>query len=84
MSLLHALFVNLSVHGPSACVCYVCCVRSCVHACACLDLDFSVANPGVGVRDSPPVPTGDLFNADITSPGRPLIRSQSFHNGPGK
>ncbi|KAM4623485.1 serine/threonine-protein kinase WNK4 [Polymixia lowei] len=45
--------------------------------------DFSVANPSVGVRDSPPVPTGDFSSADVTSPGRPLIRSQSFHNAPG-
>ncbi|XP_059181060.1 serine/threonine-protein kinase WNK4 [Centropristis striata] len=45
--------------------------------------DFSVANPSVGVCDSPPCPNGDIFSADITSPGRPLIRSQSFHNAPG-
>ncbi|XP_068610935.1 serine/threonine-protein kinase WNK4 [Brachionichthys hirsutus] len=41
--------------------------------------DFSVVNTGVGVCG----PHGDLFSADITSPGRPLMRSQSFHNGPG-
>ncbi|XP_068160979.1 serine/threonine-protein kinase WNK4 isoform X2 [Antennarius striatus] len=41
--------------------------------------DFSVVNTGVGVCG----PNGDLFGADITSPGRPLIRSQSFHNAPG-
>ncbi|CAN9508762.1 unnamed protein product [Ophioblennius macclurei] len=40
--------------------------------------DYSVANPSVGARGSPPV-----FGADITSPGRPLLRSQSFHNAPG-
>ncbi|KAM9837834.1 serine/threonine-protein kinase WNK4 [Aulostomus maculatus] len=45
--------------------------------------DFSLANPGVGVRGSPQCPNGDVFSADITSPGRPLIRSQSFHNAPG-
>ncbi|XP_030019215.1 serine/threonine-protein kinase WNK4 isoform X1 [Sphaeramia orbicularis] len=45
--------------------------------------DFSVANPSVGVRGSPPCPSGDVFSADITSPGRPLLRSQSFHNAPG-
>ncbi|XP_044193040.1 serine/threonine-protein kinase WNK4 isoform X2 [Thunnus albacares] len=45
--------------------------------------DFSVANPSVGVRGSPPCPNGDVFSADITSPARPLIRSQSFHNAPG-
>ncbi|XP_023263500.1 serine/threonine-protein kinase WNK4 isoform X1 [Seriola lalandi dorsalis] len=45
--------------------------------------DFSVANPSVGVRGSPPCPNGDVFSADITSSGRPLIRSQSFHNAPG-
>ncbi|KAM9336800.1 serine/threonine-protein kinase WNK4 [Symphorus nematophorus] len=45
--------------------------------------DFSVANPSVGVPGSPPCPNGDVFSADITSPGRPLIRSQSFHNAPG-
>ncbi|XP_051273216.1 serine/threonine-protein kinase WNK4 isoform X2 [Dicentrarchus labrax] len=45
--------------------------------------DFSVANPSVGVRGSPPCPNGDIFSADITSPGRPLMRSQSFHNAPG-
>ncbi|KAI9541177.1 hypothetical protein NQZ68_032960 [Dissostichus eleginoides] len=45
--------------------------------------DFSVANPSVGLRGSPPCPNGDSFSADITSPGRPLLRSQSFHNAPG-
>ncbi|KAM3859631.1 serine/threonine-protein kinase WNK4 [Diretmus argenteus] len=45
--------------------------------------DFSVANPNVEVCGSPPVSIGDFFYADITSPGRPLIRSQSFHNAPG-
>ncbi|XP_045924618.1 serine/threonine-protein kinase WNK4 isoform X2 [Micropterus dolomieu] len=45
--------------------------------------DFSVANPSVGLRGSPPCPNGDVFSADITSTGRPLIRSQSFHNAPG-
>ncbi|KAM4525428.1 serine/threonine-protein kinase WNK4 isoform 1-T1 [Odontesthes bonariensis] len=45
--------------------------------------DYSVANPNIGLRGSPPCPNGDVFSADITSPGRPLIRSQSFHNAPG-
>ncbi|XP_026170713.1 serine/threonine-protein kinase WNK4 isoform X2 [Mastacembelus armatus] len=45
--------------------------------------DFSVAIPSVGIRGSPPCPNGDILSADITSPGRPLIRSQSFHNAPG-
>ncbi|XP_047464076.1 serine/threonine-protein kinase WNK4 isoform X2 [Mugil cephalus] len=45
--------------------------------------EYSVANPSVGVRGSPPCPNGEVFGADITSPGRPLIRSQSFHNAPG-
>ncbi|XP_074475845.1 serine/threonine-protein kinase WNK4 isoform X1 [Sebastes fasciatus] len=41
--------------------------------------DFCVANQSVGVCG----PNGDVFSADITSPGRPLLRSQSFHSGPG-
>ncbi|CAG5958646.1 unnamed protein product [Menidia menidia] len=45
--------------------------------------DYSLANPSIGVRGSPPCPNGDVLYADITSPGRPLIRSQSFHNAPG-
>ncbi|XP_031699168.1 serine/threonine-protein kinase WNK4 [Anarrhichthys ocellatus] len=45
--------------------------------------DFSVAIPNVEACGSPLSPNGDVFSADITSPGRPLIRSQSFHNGPG-
>ncbi|XP_034414149.1 serine/threonine-protein kinase WNK4 [Cyclopterus lumpus] len=45
--------------------------------------DFSVANPSAEACGSPPCPNGDVFSADITSPGRPLIRSQSFHSGPG-
>ena len=61
----------------------------CVHAHhpfmhVCLVIDFSVANPSVGLRGSPSCPNGDFFSADITSPGRPLLRSQSFHNAPGK
>lgn len=48
--------------------------------CVCLVLDFSVANPRAGLGG----PSGDIFAADITSPERPLIRSQSFHNSPGK
>ncbi|TNN84846.1 Serine/threonine-protein kinase WNK4 [Liparis tanakae] len=45
--------------------------------------DFSVANPSAEACGSPPCPDGDVFSADITSPGRPLIRSQSFHSSPG-
>ncbi|XP_047233188.1 serine/threonine-protein kinase WNK4 isoform X4 [Girardinichthys multiradiatus] len=45
--------------------------------------DYSVASPSVGVRGSPPCPNGDVLSTDITSPGRPLSRSQSFHNTPG-
>ncbi|XP_063748895.1 serine/threonine-protein kinase WNK4 isoform X2 [Eleginops maclovinus] len=45
--------------------------------------DFSLANPSVGLRGSPLCPNGDFFSADITSPGRPLLRSQSFHNAAG-
>ncbi|KAM8836732.1 serine/threonine-protein kinase WNK4 isoform 2-T2 [Spinachia spinachia] len=40
--------------------------------------DFTLANPNVEARGSPLCHDGD-----ITSPGRPLTRSQSFHNGPG-
>lgn len=54
------------------------------HACVCPVVDFSVANPGAEACGSPPCPNGDVFSADITSPGRPLIRSQSFHSSPGK
>ncbi|MEQ2275146.1 hypothetical protein XENORESO_021431 [Xenotaenia resolanae] len=46
--------------------------------------DYSVASPSVGVRGSPPCPNGDVLSTDITSPGRPLSRSQSFHNTPVK
>lgn len=64
------------------------CAWTCVHVHpfmhVCLISDFSVANPGVGVRDSPQHPNGDVFRADITPTGRPLMRSQSFHNAPGK
>ncbi|KAM4526030.1 serine/threonine-protein kinase WNK4 isoform 2-T2 [Fundulus diaphanus] len=45
--------------------------------------DYSVASPSVGVPGSPPCPNGDVLSSDITSAGRPLIRSQSFHNTPG-
>lgn len=58
----------------------VCVCMLITHACVCLIVDFSVANPSVG---STLCPNGDVFSADITSPGRPLIRSQSFHNAPG-
>ncbi|XP_039644464.1 serine/threonine-protein kinase WNK4 isoform X2 [Perca fluviatilis] len=36
-----------------------------------------------GVCGSTPCPNEDVFSPDITSPGRPLLRSQSFHNAPG-
>nr|XP_015818256.2 serine/threonine-protein kinase WNK4 isoform X1 [Nothobranchius furzeri] len=45
--------------------------------------DYSLANPNVGLRGSPPCHNGEVFGSDITSPGRPLLRSQSFHNAPG-
>ncbi|XP_014916327.1 serine/threonine-protein kinase WNK4 isoform X1 [Poecilia latipinna] len=45
--------------------------------------DYSMANPSVGAPGSPPCPNGDVLSSDITSPGRPLVRSQSFHNTPG-
>lgn len=61
-------------------VCADVCAWASTYACVCLVSDFSVANPSVGLRG----PSGDVFSADITSPGRPLIRSQSFHNAPGK
>lgn len=54
------------------------------HACVCLVLDYSVACSSVGLHDSPSCSNGEIFSADITSPGRPLLRSQSFHNTPGK
>lgn len=56
------------------------CARVRARVCVCLVLDFSVANPRAGLGG----PSGDIFAADITSPERPLIRSQSFHNSPGK
>ncbi|KAI1896541.1 hypothetical protein AGOR_G00095830 [Albula goreensis] len=45
--------------------------------------DFSMACPSQMKRGSPPAPTGDFFDADVTSPGWPVLHSQSFHNGPG-
>ncbi|KAM6896967.1 uncharacterized protein wnk4a [Xenentodon cancila] len=45
--------------------------------------DYSGVNPSAGIRGSPPCPNGEVFSADITSPERPLMRSQSFHNAPG-
>uniref|UniRef100_A0A8C7ZSJ2 non-specific serine/threonine protein kinase n=1 Tax=Oryzias sinensis TaxID=183150 RepID=A0A8C7ZSJ2_9TELE len=45
--------------------------------------DYSVACSSVGLHDSPSCSNGEIFSADITSPGRPLLRSQSFHNTPG-
>ncbi|XP_032357885.1 serine/threonine-protein kinase WNK4 isoform X1 [Etheostoma spectabile] len=36
-----------------------------------------------GVCGSTPCPNEDVFSPDITSPVRPLLRSQSFHNAPG-
>lgn len=76
--------IFFAVHDHCVCVSTDMCARASTHACVCLVVDFSVANPSVGVRGSPPCPNGDVFSADITSPGRPLMRSQSFHNAPGK
>ncbi|XP_061563647.1 serine/threonine-protein kinase WNK4 [Cololabis saira] len=45
--------------------------------------DYSGLNPSAGVRGSPPCPNGGVFGADVTSPERPLMRSQSFHTAPG-
>ncbi|XP_029132639.2 serine/threonine-protein kinase WNK4 isoform X1 [Labrus bergylta] len=45
--------------------------------------DFGALNPNVAARGSPQFPIGDVFAADMTSPGRPLLRSQSFNNTPG-
>lgn len=69
-----ACVINLHVY-PAWAVCdWPVCVR------VCLVLDFSVANPSAWLGG----PNGDIFSADITSPERPLMRSQSFHNSPGK
>ncbi|XP_057682016.1 serine/threonine-protein kinase WNK4 isoform X1 [Corythoichthys intestinalis] len=45
--------------------------------------DFAVANSGEEPRGSPPCDNGVVFAPDTTLPGRPLVRSQSFHNAPG-
>ncbi|XP_019720249.1 serine/threonine-protein kinase WNK4 isoform X2 [Hippocampus comes] len=45
--------------------------------------DFAVANPRAEEGTSPPCADGDVFAPNATSPGRPLVRSQSFHNAPG-
>lgn len=47
--------------------------------------DFSAANnnPSTGAQNSPLCPNGAASSADIASPARPLMRSQSFHNTPG-
>ncbi|XP_077358029.1 serine/threonine-protein kinase WNK4 [Festucalex cinctus] len=45
--------------------------------------DFAVANPCAEERGSPPCANGDFFAPNLTLPGRPLVRSQSFHNTPG-
>ncbi|KAJ8379030.1 hypothetical protein AAFF_G00231990 [Aldrovandia affinis] len=46
--------------------------------------DFGVVSPSQVNRGSPPAPAGDFFfNTDVTSPGRPILRSQSFHTAPG-
>lgn len=80
------LFLTMHDHSVcvQVCVCADVCARASTYACVCLVIDFSVANPSVGACGSPPCPNGDVFSADITSSGRPLIRSQSFHNAPGK
>lgn len=58
-------------------------LHSCM--CVCLILDDSVANMIVGVRGgSPPRPIREAFGPDVAPPGRPLLRSQSFHYAPGK
>lgn len=46
------------------------------HLCMGFLAEFGVS---AGARASPPGVSGD-----ITSPSRPLLRSQSFHNAPGK
>ncbi|KAM9772828.1 serine/threonine-protein kinase WNK4 [Syngnathus typhle] len=45
--------------------------------------DFAAATPCMVERGSPPCANGDVFTPDLTSAGRPLVRSQSFHNTPG-
>ncbi|KAJ8364763.1 hypothetical protein SKAU_G00135940 [Synaphobranchus kaupii] len=46
--------------------------------------DFGMASPSQVNLGSPQVPTGDFFfDADVTSPDRPMLRSQSFNSGPG-
>lgn len=64
-------------------VCPQFCVTQSSHACVCLVVDYSMANPSVEARGSPPYPNGDVLSSDITSPGQPLVRSQSFYT-PGK
>ncbi|XP_036397337.1 serine/threonine-protein kinase WNK4 [Megalops cyprinoides] len=46
--------------------------------------DFDMASPSPVKRGSPLAPAGDFFfDADVTSPSRPILRSQSFHNTSG-
>ncbi|XP_061562044.1 LOW QUALITY PROTEIN: serine/threonine-protein kinase WNK4 [Phycodurus eques] len=45
--------------------------------------DFAVANSCAEVRGLHPRANGDVFTPDVILPGRPLVRSQSFHNAPG-
>ncbi|XP_035261873.1 serine/threonine-protein kinase WNK4 [Anguilla anguilla] len=46
--------------------------------------DFDLASPGPASAGSPQTPTGDFFfDADVTSPSRPVLCSQYFHGGPG-
>lgn len=71
-------------HLVCACVSAVLCDSKSSYACVCLVVDYSMANPSVEARGSPPYPNGDVLSSDITSPGRPLVHSQSFYNTPGK
>ncbi|XP_041939389.1 serine/threonine-protein kinase WNK4 isoform X2 [Alosa sapidissima] len=48
------------------------------HSTSSLPADFSTAGVGVSVCTSPPCQT-----PDVSTPVRPLLRSQSFHNAPG-
>ncbi|XP_077482605.1 serine/threonine-protein kinase WNK4 isoform X1 [Stigmatopora argus] len=46
--------------------------------------DFAAANSsGESHGSPPPCDGGAVFAPDLTLPGRPLVRSQSFHNAPG-
>lgn len=50
----------------------------------CPSADFGLASPSQMNLNSPQAPTGDFFfDADMTSPNQPILRSQSFNSGPG-